>query len=69
MEPAQAVPLSAMLSFVNANRVAQQTRGETPWRLVLLLLVGSLFGLPLGLQVLLYLSPDLLRFLGARCLH
>jgi hypothetical protein len=63
MEPAQAVPLSAMLSFVNANRVAQQTRGETPWRLVLLLLVGSLFGLPLGLQVLLYLSPDLLRFL------
>lgn len=63
MEPAQAVPLSAMLSFLNANRVAQQTRGETPWRLVLLLLLGSLVGLPLGLQVLLYLSPDLLRFL------
>ena len=63
MEPAQAVPLSAMLSFLNANRVAQQTRGETPWRLVLLLLLGSLVGLPLGLQILLYLSPDLLRFL------
>ena len=44
MEPAQAVPLSAMLSFLNANRVAQQTRGETPWRLVMLLLVGSLVG-------------------------
>ena len=63
MEPAQAVPLSAMLSFLNANRVAQQTRGETPWRLVVLLLVGSLVGLPFGLQVLLYLSPDVLRFL------
>ena len=63
MEPAQAVPLSAMLSFLNANRVAQQTRGETPWRLVMLLLVGSLVGLPIGLQVLLYLSPDLLRVL------
>jgi len=62
MEPVHAVPLSALLSFLNANWVAQRTRSQTPWRIVLVLLAGSLIGLPFGLQILLHLSADVLRF-------
>jgi uncharacterized membrane protein YfcA len=63
MEPAQAVPISAVLSFLNVLRVSHSVREHAPWRLVILLLIGSVIGLPLGVQVLLYASPEVLRVL------
>ncbi|MFP6662845.1 MAG: sulfite exporter TauE/SafE family protein [Deltaproteobacteria bacterium] len=63
MEPAQAVPISAVLSFMNALRVSHSVREHAPWRLVFLLLAGSVIGLPLGVYVLLYTSAEVLRVL------
>lgn len=63
VEPAQAVVISAVLSFLNVARVSHVAREHTPWRIVGLLLVGSVIGLPLGMLVLLYASPEVLRLL------
>lgn len=63
IDPAEAVVVSALLSFLNVMRVSHASRADTPWRTVGFLLVGSVLGLPLGVQVLLFASPEALRLL------
>lgn len=56
-----AVGLTALLSGFNAAWVAFSARDHTPWDLVLPILAGSLCAMPLGLGLLLGVSPEVLR--------
>ncbi len=63
LPPVEAVAICAVLGVTNAALVASNAFRDVPWKLVVLLLAGSVAGMPLGLRILLGISPDALRIL------
>ena len=59
------VALAALLGILNATLVARAAFRHVPWRTVLLLLVGSVVGMPIGLWLLLGLPAEALRAMVA----
>lgn len=57
----EAIVVASLLGLGNASLVALSTRGHADRGTILRLLLGSAAGMPIGLAVLLLLSPDALR--------
>ncbi len=63
LSPIEAIATCAILGVSNAAIVAAGSVRDVPWKLVLLLLAGSVLGMPFGLKILLGFPPDTLRLL------